>query len=385
MNRVGVFSDTYLFNRVIKVQHRLMRLTLLQVLAVLASSIIFTLVTLFVWQGRLLVRSEEQVEILAGVVILVLSVWAIFPRFDTPPAKRVQTEEAEFPMLNRIVKRVAMALNTDIPVVMLTEQFTATYARVGLGRQSVLGLGHPFLSILNAKETISLLAHELSHSQDGALTRSLFVRAALQTARRLKWLVSPVLWFRINPTTSLYTVLLVISRVLSLLVLPFTTLEAIIRFCSYQDSQRAEYVADASSVKIAGTHHTLSLLRKSYYQHLAALRIEYSDAPAHTKFDRLQAALAAIPKREIERVWRIAQRQPVLLTGTHPSLPKRIAFLQSLPPQQSLVEITPSEFNTLRQELAAWPCVIRDRERDWHDELEMEENQQAAPMPSAAD
>ena len=386
--RIGTFFDEYLFKRVLKMRHRLLRLTFLQIIALLSSAIVFGIAGLLFWQSAIFILSENQAQTLGGVILFIILVWSLFPRFDTRPAKRVQTEADEFPMLNRIVRRVASALNTDTPIVMLTEQFTATYARVGIGRHPVLGLGHPFLSILNAKETVSLLAHELSHSQDGAITRSLFVRTALQTARRWKWLASPLLWFRnINPTSFAHYFLLVLSWFLSLFVLPFTILEIVIRFCSYQDSQRAEYVADASSVQVAGTHDTLSLLRKSYYQHLAALRIEYSNAPAHIKFDRLQATLAAIPKREIERVWRIAQRQPTLITGTHPSLQKRIAFLQSLSPQKSLVEITPHEFEALQEELAAWPCVIRKRERNWHEELEQEQQDscEVVPMPSAAD
>lgn len=383
---IGAFADDLLFKRVTNAGSRLPRLTVFQTIAILFSFIAIAINGLAIW-ASVAIGSSGGFSLVASGLLLLLTAWVALPRFDTVPAKRILTDPNAFPMINRIVGRVANALDTEVPQVILTEQFTATYGRVGWRRQPVLGLGHPFLALLNAEETVSLLAHELSHSQDGALTRSLFVRTALQSMRRWQRLFTPTSWFGGSDGVGILHKLRVVATWLLLpIALPFVAIESLIRICCYQDSQRAEYVADASSVQVAGTRHTLSLLRKSYYQHLAALRIGYQRAPSQHKFNQIHEELAAVPDREIDRIWRIAQRQPAQLTGTHPSLPKRIAFLQSLEPQRAVVTISASEFELLQRELAAWPCVIRKRELDWQAELDSAQEESEIPfVPSAAD
>lgn len=366
-HRLSVFADEQHFNHVSNTTYAARSVTISQVISLLLSCAIYIFFGFVFWWVYHMVRSDHVLEMYAGIALALVSAWIVFPRFDSAPSEFVLTGKDEFPTLNAIISRIASALDVPAPKVMLTEQFTATFARVGWRRQAIVGLGHPFLSLLNSEELVSLLAHELSHSKDGAITRSPFVRLAYQISRRSWQLFSPFYWFSwVSPNTKSHHVLIGLTIILLPLTLPGRTLETLLNFCSLQDSQRAEYVADAKSVAVAGNRYTLSLLRKSCYQHLAAVRLGYARASSARKYNTLHEELASVPVREIDRIWRIAQRQPPLFNNTHPSIPKRVAFLQSLAPVNPTVTISAEEFLQLQQELKAWPCYIRRREDDWH-------------------
>ena len=174
---------------------------------------------------------------------------------------------------------------------------------------------------MTAQELVSLVAHELSHARDGALTRSLFVRTALDTLRRWQWLVTPSLetMQRLETLPFLVRTVLLLPICLGTTIgLPFGFLAALIELCCFQDSQRAEYIADAHSIAIAGNRSALTLLRKSYFQYLDALVICYHRAPVQRKHAQLINQLRTIPHREIDRIWHIAHQQPAKMRSNTP-------------------------------------------------------------------
>lgn len=361
--RLGERSDENLFQAVNQNHVVSPRFTWTRAFSLLLATIIHAVTIVgVIYSARLIaVEGLSPQANIALIVFCILLLWAGFPRFDSVPPNMVLTESADFPAINELVERVANALQVDKPLILMTEQFTATFGRVGHRRQPVLCLGHPFLSILNEQELVSLVAHELSHSHDGAITRSAYVRIALTTLDRWNMLLRPERLLQFKQTWLIW-LLSPVTITLLLAVLPIRSLIFVLEVCCFRDSQLAEYVADANSLPVAGTQQAVSLLKKSYYRHLEALRIAYDTAPALRKYASLKGQLNRIPSRELERVWRIAQRQQMTLRSTHPSLRHRVAFLENSESRAPSVTVDPFLFTELHRELEAWPQVIKDRE-----------------------
>ncbi|MGB1253001.1 MAG: M48 family metallopeptidase [Candidatus Promineifilaceae bacterium] len=365
--RLGKHSDEHLFKTVNPNSLVPPRITITRAVSLLLATLIHAITIVIFYYGinAIIYNGLEGFQLARVVLLTFIAGWAGYPRFDSVPPNMVLTESADFPAVNELVERVATALNVPKPLIMMTEQFTATFGRVGHRRQPVLCLGHPFLSILDKKELVSLVAHELSHSRDGALTRSTYVRVALTTLDRWTMLFSTKRFTRIENDMVRWA-LFPITLVLYIISAPILSLTFLLEVCCYRDSQLAEYIADAQSLPVGGTQHAVSLLKKSYYRHLEALRIAYDSAPTVYKYSNLKGQLDAIPERELERVWRIAQRQQITLRSTHPSLGHRVAFLQSSEAHLAKVTVDDMLFAELHRELEAWPQVIKDREKALH-------------------
>ncbi len=320
-----------------------------------------------------------------AIVVLAAGVFStIVPHFEEVPPEMVRTQEKDFPAINDIVERVALALGVAKPMILMTEQFTATFGRIGFWQQPVLCLGHPFLSVLNQEELVSLIAHELSHSRDGAITRRPIVRTALIALDRWNYIIQPERLLYIRNRFWFY-VLFPLTILCTVAILPIRAMTYLIEICCFRDGQLAEYIADASSLAVTDGEKAVSLLRKSHYRHLQALTMAYESAPARRKYTHLLNQLNEIPEREFERVWRIAQRENMSLRSTHPSLRSRVAFLSKYQDQSNQVAIEDSLFKDLHRELEAWPKVIRDREDAHNAALEATQDAGQDLLYAAAD
>lgn len=290
--------------------------------------------------------------------------WSIRPRFEVPPPTEVLTLPDKFPVLNEIIGRISAQLKIVTPNVLLTEQFTATFATLGWPRQSLLILGHPWLTLLSPHELVTLISHELAHNIDGNISRSLYVRIAETAVMRGVSFFDPMRWVVRFPWGERKILIPILPLNIAFLVIfvPLLFLQMIFLVCTRRNLQRAEYVADRFSAEISGNHESLSLLHKSLYRYLDPLIIPYRRAPYDKKYQLLLERINTIPPREIERLWRLAQiDQPVLL-DTHPPLWQRAAFLDSLPRTTPKVEITPEEFEALHKELQYWPTFVQNLE-----------------------
>ena len=363
LQRAMDYSDYYVFNDVSNAKDEFEGVTFPQIASITISSLIFVAEFFFLYYSVVVVMGEYNpfIKIFAALVGI-FTCWTLIPRFDVQPDPRVLTDKEEFPAINRAVARVAEGLGVEMPTILMTEQFTATFGRIGPRRRPVLALGHPLLSILNKEELVSLLAHEVSHSFDGSLARSIMVRQAIAILRRWQQILAPSWFVSQHESPALHRMLLIPTYLLIPLSLPVVILGQMLNLFCMRDCQRAEYVADARSIRVAGNVNTLQLLRKSYYRHLGALTAVYQREPSQNKYAALRQKMQSIPAREVDRVWRIAQRQPARIDNSHPRLSLRIAFLESMAAKQPELTLSDSEFSAIQKELEAWPCIIRRRE-----------------------
>src|SRR5262249_31700201 len=125
-----------------------------------------------------------------------------------------------------------------------THEYNAAITKVGLKRKTYLTIGVPIWFVLDDQERIALLAHELAHAANNDFSRGLIVGTACESLER--WYVT----FRAS------MIFLEISAGIAWLVLSG------LRRLMFEESQRAEYLADVASAQIAGTDATVRALTK---------------------------------------------------------------------------------------------------------------------------
>lgn len=345
------------------------RLTHTHCAALLLATCVYLIHVALFWLGGGLIWSGEFGRIIVGTIIVALTIRALVIRYDELPPEMMLANDKQFPALNQLIREIAQRLDVPMPQIVLSEQFTATFARVGSRRQSLMCIGIPFLALLNSGEMVSLFGHELSHDQDGAWTRSLYVQNARTSVESWNSLLA------FHPLTSHSNNLLMwCGGSLAIVSLP---LRAILFGClqlfellAYHDSQRAEYVADMLSLAVAGNRHAPQLLRKSYYRYLGALHEAYKQAPLHQKYQAVQYKLVEIPHREKERVWRIAQMQRPRIKSSHPTVTERIQLLEHRRDVPPALTIDAAQFAAIQAELSKWPQIMHQHKMAYLREIE---------------
>ena len=346
------------------VTHTKTGISFASIVAVCLSTIFYCVIIFLTIYAIILGLSLVWWKLLLAFAIVLFLYWSIHPRFEVSPPTEVLTLPDKFPVLNEIIGRISAQLKIATPKILLTEQFTATFASLGWPRQSLLILGHPWLTLLSPHELVTLISHELAHNIDGNISRSLYVRIAETAVMRWVSFFNPMRWFfsfslgeRKIPIP-----ILPLNIAFFVIFLPLLLLKMIFLVCSRRNMQRAEYVADRFSAEISGNHESLSLLHKSLYRYLDPLIIPYRRSPYDKKYQLLLNRIKVIPPREIERLWRLAQLDQPVLHDTHPPLWQRAAFLDSLPRTTPKVGITPEEFEALHKELQYWPTFVQNLE-----------------------
>jgi Zn-dependent protease with chaperone function len=105
-----------------------------------------------------------------------------------------------------------------------------------------------------------------------------------------------------------------------------------------RDSQRAEYLADASAAHVAGTASAIGLTEALHLGGAVAGAAQRACVRGERGFfDELRAHLAAIPERERERLRRAARAESSRLHYTHPPTAHRLAALEAHPVEPELV------------------------------------------------
>ncbi len=337
------------------------RLTGTHIAALLLATLIYLFHVALLWAGGWLIWSLSFGRIFAGALLIYFSIRALIIRYDELPPDMLLIDDKQFPALINFVREVASRLDVPMPQIVLSEQFTATFARVGPKRQSLLCIGIPFLALLNGGELTSLIGHELSHAHDGARTRSLYVQNARTALESWHALLS----FRglaqhSNMAASIVGVCL-FALCFPLRVILIGSLR-LFELLVVRDSQRAEYIADLQSLAVAGNRDAPQLLQKSCYRYLGALHEAYANAPLHQKYSAIQQRFADIPQREKERVWRIAKLQQPKLSSSHPTVSERIALLKNRRDIPPAYVIDAQQFATIQAELQRCPQILHGHE-----------------------
>jgi Zn-dependent protease with chaperone function len=284
------------------------------------------------------------------------------PRFGKLPKEdRVEAETA--PTLHGLVAEVGAALDVAATDVLIVDQeFNASWEVVGLRRRRVLTLGLPMLAALEPQERVALIAHELAHGRNGDSGRGLFVGSAVRALADIYWIVGPEDLSDREPwelgffDRVVNVMLYVVSRPAYWLLL--LELHLLLR-----DSQRAEFLADALAAGVAGTDAAVSLSEKMLLQSTFRGVVQKSAQRGNELdlFAELALVCGSVPDREKERRRRVARLEGTRLSSTHPPTAKRIELLERREQRNPEVVLDAGRSRTIDEELTPLRAPLQQR------------------------
>ncbi|MDQ1542107.1 MAG: hypothetical protein QOH29_2833 [Actinomycetota bacterium] len=311
------------------------------------------------------------------VGILTLIVISMVPRFrGLPPHTRV-VRDVDAPNLWRLIARVAEATRSPLPnYVVLSTEYDAWSAIVGLRRRRVLGIGMALWSTITPAERVAVLGHELAHGRRGDCRGNLLVQAAGESLRqwgRLLGITTPpgtrsghyIMDFGLAEYQATQFIGVALFNVLT--ILPrrvFIWWARALSIATARAGQRGEYFADDAAAVAASSKATLSLLDELYlidvvqaWEH--RLRIQRR-APAWTD---LRATLDAVPPRQVERLRRVGRLRHQRIDASHPSTAARIDVVKARPARAGTIWLSDGDDAAITAELAAFSAPVPRQRR----------------------
>ncbi|OKI77690.1 M48 family metallopeptidase [Micromonospora sp. CB01531] len=288
-----------------------------------------------------------------GLAFIGLAV-ALRPRFGRvdPDLEVLSREQA--PELHALVEEVATAIGAPVPHVIGVDDTLNAYATsVGLRRRRVLALGLPLWGALGGQERVALLGHELGHFVNGDVRRSLVTQPALTMLGNAADL------FRSAPGTRggglLEMVGEALGRMLSWVLsrLLFAG-HLLLVVTALRDSQRAEYLADEMSARVAGTAGASRALDVLLSQDSVTLVVRQGARGGHgpaTWRAGVARSLDAAAER-LPLVRQLSIREETSLFSSHPPTGLRHRMLSGRPWQEPRVVLTESRAERIDAELA---------------------------------
>ena len=294
-----------------------------------------------------------NLAILPGVAMVCLAV-ALRPRFGRLDPELEVLSRDQAPELFALIGEVSTAVGAPVPdVVGVSDDINAYAGAVGLRRRKVLCLGLPLWGSLTAGERVALLGHELGHFVNGDPRRGLLTQPAFTMLGSAADLFRPVDTVRGGGIVEMVGDALgrafqwVVSRLLfgAHLVLVSVAL---------RDSQRAEYLADELSARVAGSTAATDLLDATLGIESMALAVRRETRAGHGP-DRWRSALAEARAASAERLPLLRQlsvRDEVSLFAAHPPTGLRRRMLAERQWRDPAVVLTEARMERIDAELA---------------------------------
>ena len=289
--------------------------------------------------------------IVTALVLAILFFW--FPRFGKVPDGAVPFDKETLPDLHGLIEEISDSYGIEVPDVWLTEDFTAGYARLGLKRKPTLLLGYSMLAILDRDELLTLLAHELAHSFDGAVTRSTYVSNVASAIY-----ASKVGWYSSARFLDKLFILKPFAWICYLVAAGSAEVGRCLQRQIGKDYRRAEYVADYYALKISGKRDISALLFKLSTSMLTSIQTACAEVDSAEKYTAIHEAYNAISERERRNIWAYVINLPGDPYAKHPRSVERIAFLKRFPELAPRVVLTTDRFAAIQDELYRWPSHI---------------------------
>jgi len=360
---LGKRQGQALFDRLVERDSLKPSLTVTKILAFALAALVHGITLIFAVGGIVwLVRGWPGFWAIVGGLVCCGIAWVLRPRFAKLPDGVVPREELG--TLYRLVDTVAESLDARrVSAIVIDHQFNAAFERVGWGRKSVLRLGLPLWVILDDREKVALIAHELAHGVNGDSGRGFFVGSAIDSLGHWYVMLRPE---HLAPQElGAFGLAMVPANLVLLGLSALARLGAyILCHLIWQDSQRAEYMADHLESTVSGTDASLSLLRKQHFGQTVRMALRRAALGQDTDRDILQELgqiIKEVPKRELERIERVQRLEGSKLNVTHPPTVYRIKLLQAHRSPFPQVTFSLADLAQVEQELAAVRARVRKR------------------------
>jgi len=342
--RLGEKSGRRLFEQLMQTETLRSTMTPVKLLGFTAATAVHgaTLLSAFCGIALLVLAHNKSEFTVGGSVFCLLIAWFVRPRVARLKGKSWPREK--IPALYVVADKIADELHAPhVDMIVLTNTFNASYTQVGWRGARVLTLGLPLLAMLNERERIAVIAHEVAHAVNRDATRTIIAGAAISSLAR---------WYKV-----FYPLRVAFSLGATELVQLYVyTLNHLL----WRDSQRAEYRADHLSARVAGTGAALSALHMLCLANTcvglrwdARLIQDVAEGNITDLYEELRGRVARLPEREQERVKRVERLASFRLDATHPPTAYRIALLDARTALDPTVHLSPEESVALARELAA--------------------------------
>ncbi|MEJ2853198.1 MULTISPECIES: M48 family metallopeptidase [unclassified Saccharothrix] len=330
--------------------------------ALIAVSAALALLVLagFLLGAWLVVSGFPSWSILPGLLLIGLA-WELRPRLGRTGDEWATVTRDAAPTLFALVDRVAAAAGAPVPhELALDFDFNAGAGVYGLRRRRRLTLGLALWGVLAPRQRVALLAHEIGHFVNGDPARGLATSPALVTPGVLADLVRPSSSpTGANPLTELVERLVAPLQVL--LARGFLLVQAGLLVVAARDRQRAEYCADAMSVRVGGTDATVELMDLVVAGD-QVLRVVVNAERANHTTSRRDHPGPALWRAEVARerpTWSMAELREASLGGSslwdsHPPAGLRARIVEAWPHAEPTVALSDEDSARIDAELSRW-------------------------------
>ncbi|MFC3742837.1 M48 family metalloprotease [Paractinoplanes deccanensis] len=294
-----------------------------------------------------------------GLVLLGLA-WAVRPRFARlrPLLKTsYRVDPAKAPVLHALIERIAAALGTPRPdIVLFTFGWNAGVVVTGPRPRRVLVVGVQLLLALRAEELVAVLGHELGHLAYADNRRLLLTMPARLTFGRLSELVRPrVSAADLGPSLQLIGLLAwqLTGGLLSWLLF---AAHLAVNSVAARDDRTVELRADEMAARAAGTGAALRAVDA-----LATLPVLTEYVQHHVPKGEAAATwrrmLRSVRERESARASarrQLSIRANASLFASHPAPGRRYQWLDGRPRVEAAVVVAEAEAEALEREIAPY-------------------------------
>ncbi|NUT97846.1 MAG: M48 family metalloprotease [Saccharothrix sp.] len=297
---------------------------------------------------------------LAGFLLIGLA-WELRPRLGRAGGEWATVTRDDAPTLFALVDRVASAAGAPVPHdVALDFDFNAGAGVYGLRRRRRLVLGLPLWGVLAPRQRVAVLAHEIGHFVNGDPARGVATAPALVTPGVLADLVRP----SSSPTGASPLMELVETLFAPLQVLlarGFLLVQAGLLVVAARDRQRAEYCADATSVRVAGTDATVEAMDLLVTGERVLGVIVTAERGVHmtSRREHPGPALWRAAVAKSRAAWSVAELREESLDETtlwrsHPPAGLRARIVEGWPHAEPAVVLSDEDSDRIDAELARW-------------------------------
>lgn len=292
-----------------------------------------------------------SLHLLLGLLCLGV-VWVIRPKFPKLPSSTVPRSQT--PTIYAVVDKIADVMNAPkVDHVVFNDQYNASWTTCTWRQKRVLTIGLPLWSLLNHQERVAVIAHEIAHSINGDPGRGLFIGSAVNSLITWEWLLTPAQGNLSSGGFVTFISNIFAKIVMTILSIVPSIFAYILAHLLWQDSQRAEYLADYLAATTGGSAATISALEKlqiAFHYPIAMKKMQTESEQIDT-FEPLHQFMTAIPAYERERLNRADNYLGERLNATHPPTPYRVAFLTQHSDLFPKITISPIEADQITKEL----------------------------------
>ncbi len=267
----------------------------------------------------------------------------------------VVLEPAHAPVLHELVRRIAETVHVPAPDgIVVTADWNAAWAVVGVRRRRVLMIGLPLFACLEPQQRVALIAHEAGHERIGRATLDFVLWSSVSALDR----VSDVLRPPREPApmeAGLAPVEWLARGLAAIVALPVDAVLWLQARLLLRDMQRSEYLADAHAASVAGAAAVIDVHERLLQHPTFDLAVQRAaiDGSGHDVIARVRETMRTVPERERERHRRVARLQHTRLTDTHPPTGTRIELLQQRGPAPAAVTLDACDLHAHRRRARA--------------------------------